>query len=539
MRSERIHRLFGEPIDDSAVLYKHIYADPTSHSRWSHLLVIHPMSRARNMWDSLIMLLTIYIVIVLPVRLAFFWDDTSQINGWIIADIIIDCTFLFDILLNFNTGAVDETNRIIIMDRRRFIPHYLKNWFAIDFVSAIPLDIILLGVQGGQKGLNKLPKLIRILRFSKLVRLLRVNQFARYLAKFHFFAGLTSFVSRIIKLFFAVLLFAHWDACIQFLCAAVNDFPENSWVVQAGLDDEDAFSQYTVALFQAFSNMLSIGYGPYPPGPLYEYWVIVVSMCLGTMIYVVLVGIITSVLVSADHVDSMYFTQLSILNEYMAMRSLPLSLRARIRENYQFRWQTGKFMPDREILAMLPSSIRTEVAFHNAAELMANTPFFKSASPGFLASLVVRLEAETFLPGDAIFQAGEIANDMHFISSGKVSIQKDGEQLTVLGKGAYFGEVGILRNSLRAVDAIAMSPVECFSLSRSDFREILEQYPGTDAELRKGTASASRAISLSKSSLRQRQQSGTEASSEVAQEGETSTRSRGEESTTQPPPSPQ
>ena len=42
----------------------------------------------------------------------------------------------------------------------------------------------------------------------------------------------------------------------------------------------------------------------------------------------------------------------------MLMRNLPLDLRARIRENHEFRWASGKFMKEHEVLDMMTTSLR-------------------------------------------------------------------------------------------------------------------------------------------------------------------------------------
>ena len=51
-------------------------------------------------------------------------------------------------------------------------------------------------------------------------------------------------------------------------------------------------------------------------------------------------------------------SQVGILNNYMLMRNLPLSLRARIRENYEFKWAAGKFMKEQDVMDMLPTALR-------------------------------------------------------------------------------------------------------------------------------------------------------------------------------------
>ena len=51
--------------------------------------------------------------------------------------------FIVDILIIFRTAIVDE-NRELITDSKRIARAYFRGNFFIDFLSAVPLDIILL-----------------------------------------------------------------------------------------------------------------------------------------------------------------------------------------------------------------------------------------------------------------------------------------------------------------------------------------------------------------------------------------------------------
>ena len=52
----------------------------------------------------------------------------------------VDLMFLLDILINFRTTYLDSETDEIISNPKKIAIHYLKTWFAIDFVAAIPFD---------------------------------------------------------------------------------------------------------------------------------------------------------------------------------------------------------------------------------------------------------------------------------------------------------------------------------------------------------------------------------------------------------------
>jgi len=491
-------RVFGMPAM-YANKYKYITTDQNDVSmdrqisQW-YQIVIHPLSQFRKYWDLLLMILVLWNIIILPVRLSFFWnEDVTAVTGerqamfWTVTDIIIDFLFLIDIVLNFNTGFVmPGQDQVLVMDRKRIGSNYLKGWFAVDLVSSIPLDLIVLGtatLETSADQLRRLPKVLRIIKLSKLLRLLRVTKMTRYFAKFDIFSNFSSFVLRTFKLFSIISLFCHWNACIQFLVSAADDFPANSWVDLAGIARDPPFQQYTWSLFKALSHMLCIGYGSPGSAPLLvgEAWITILSMASGALLFVTLVGIITTLLVQLDALDSAHKTQLAVLNQYMNMRSLPLDLRVRIRQYHEFKWSAGKFMSEKEVMGMLPAGLRTEIARHNTREILEKVPFFQGADEGFVNAIVTRLEPEVYLPGEHIITRGEIAEEMYFVKTGAVEISIDDAPVTVLGPGSYFGEIALLKKNLRTADVHVLEPSELFRLGRDDFEDMMILFPASKA----------------------------------------------------------
>ena len=71
-------------------------------------------------------------------RLAF---DLDQGEFGFYFGVIIDSAFMFDILLNFNTGFFLKGEKI--MDRATIAKDYFKLWFWIDLFSSIPYTWII------------------------------------------------------------------------------------------------------------------------------------------------------------------------------------------------------------------------------------------------------------------------------------------------------------------------------------------------------------------------------------------------------------
>lgn len=58
--------------------------------------------------------------------------------------VAVDVTFVVDILINFRTTYVNRNDEVVSHPSKIAI-HYLRGWFAIDLMSAIPFDVFVMG----------------------------------------------------------------------------------------------------------------------------------------------------------------------------------------------------------------------------------------------------------------------------------------------------------------------------------------------------------------------------------------------------------
>ncbi|XP_070206329.1 potassium/sodium hyperpolarization-activated cyclic nucleotide-gated channel 1-like [Littorina saxatilis] len=443
--------------------------------------VIHPCSNFRFYWDLFMLVLLIANLIILPVAISFFNDDLS--THWIVFNCMSDTVFFLDIVINFRTGIIlNDFADEIILDPKQIAKHYVKSWFFLDLLSSIPMDYIFL-MWDSEANFNQLfhaGRALRMLRLAKLLsllRLLRLSRLVRYIQQWEEFLAIAGKFMRIFNLICLMFLLGHWNGCLQFLVPMLQDYPKASWVAIEELQDAHWAEQYTWALFKALSHMLCIGYGRFPPQNMSDTWLTILSMLSGATCYALFLAHTTTLIQSFDTSRRLYNEKFKQVEEYMIYRKLPRSLRQRITDYYEHRYQ-GKMFDEHTILSELNECLHYEVVNHNCRSLVASVPFFTNADPSFVSEVVSKLRFEVYQPGDYIIKEGTMGTQMYFIQEGIVDIiTSDGEVATSLSDGSYFGEICLLTNARRVASVRAETYVNLYSLSVEHFNDVLERYP--------------------------------------------------------------
>ncbi|XP_062965126.1 potassium/sodium hyperpolarization-activated cyclic nucleotide-gated channel 2 [Cynocephalus volans] len=444
--------------------------------------IIHPYSDFRFYWDFTMLLFMVGNLIVIPVGITFFKDETTA--PWIVFNVVSDTFFLMDLVLNFRTGIVIEDNTEIILDPEKIKRKYLRTWFVVDFVSSIPVDYIFLIVEKGiDSEVYKTARALRIVRFTKilsLLRLLRLSRLIRYIHQweeiFHMTYDLASAVMRICNLISMMLLLCHWDGCLQFLVPMLQDFPRNCWVSINGMVNHSWSELYSFALFKAMSHMLCIGYGRQAPESMTDIWLTMLSMIVGATCYAMFIGHATALIQSLDSSRRQYQEKYKQVEQYMSFHKLPADFRQKIHDYYEHRYQ-GKMFDEDSILGELNGPLREEIVNFNCRKLVASMPLFANADPNFVTAMLTKLKFEVFQPGDYIIREGTIGKKMYFIQHGVVSVLTKGNKEMKLSDGSYFGEICLLTRGRRTASVRADTYCRLYSLSVDNFNEVLEEYP--------------------------------------------------------------
>ena len=77
----------------------------------------------------------------------FYTDSTTYADGAnserviFLIDLFVDLFFFCDIIVNFRTTYIDK-NDVLVTDTKKIATRYLRTYFIVDFVAAIPWDVV-------------------------------------------------------------------------------------------------------------------------------------------------------------------------------------------------------------------------------------------------------------------------------------------------------------------------------------------------------------------------------------------------------------
>ncbi|HUP32065.1 MAG TPA: MFS transporter [Gaiellaceae bacterium] len=109
--------------------------------------------------------------------------------------------------------------------------------------------------------------------------------------------------------------------------------------------------------------------------------------------------------------------------------------------------------------------------------ILTGIPIFSPLPGGSLEHLASRLVPLRLDPGTVIVREGDAGDRFYIVAEGEIDVSQDGEPLSALAAGDYFGEISLLRDVPRTATVVARTHVVLYALDRDDFLAAVTGHP--------------------------------------------------------------
>lgn len=110
-------------------------------------------------------------------------------------------------------------------------------------------------------------------------------------------------------------------------------------------------------------------------------------------------------------------------------------------------------------------------------DALARLSLFSDLERPQLESVAHTMSVESFPTGQRILRQGFAGGGFFIILDGEVSVRVDGQDISRLGKGDFFGEISLLLGEPPVADVVTLSPVTALQLAGPDLRAFLLTFP--------------------------------------------------------------
>jgi serine/threonine protein phosphatase PrpC len=130
-----------------------------------------------------------------------------------------------------------------------------------------------------------------------------------------------------------------------------------------------------------------------------------------------------------------------------------------------------------------PDETQRRVQVTSNLQTVRHVALFMDLADAELVRMFSRFRPHEFALGTAIIREGDEADSMYVIVEGDVRVSRHNKTLATLGRGAHFGEMGLLNQRPRTATVTATTPVRAMILERSAFNEVLREDTALAAKL--------------------------------------------------------
>ena len=401
---------------------------------------LYPEDKIIYIIDTLILLLTFWSMIFKPLNLVLnncdIKNPINSLNFENITNIFIDLLFVCDLVINFFKSFYNFDEQLITKSEKIFL-HYIKSYFIIDLISAIPYySIIKIIAYLNNKNkiisinctkyynhvINDKHQILELLKLVKLIKCLSNNNIvSNYISlelnEIPFFEDWSFLLSNILIL----LLIFHLTACIHIFVSSTT-FP--NWIIQKGLQTSPFFEVYLSSIYFLITTVTSVGYGDIIGSSFTEIIFQIFLLMIGIIAYSWLISSLSNYVQENNKQNEVFNQKISLLNEIkLEHPKMTKELYDKIHLHLEYI-NLGQKKDKSSLINVLPHTIQKSLLYEMYKPIIENFNFFKDfKNSEFVNRVISKLKPVLAVKNDLLLEQDEIIEDTIFVKQGRLSLE--------------------------------------------------------------------------------------------------------------------
>lgn len=472
-----------------------------------HRLMFDPDTRPMRAWAFVQGVVQLAHWVLVPMRVGFGVGGEGGATGAALAGLeaFFDVLLWLDIALRFRTSALVLGHKV---DDPRVVGFkYLRKWFALDLLSALPLDrlLVLAAARGGAASWAS----AEVAALARAPRLLRVRVLA-HLDHAAPVLGLRDHLLRIVHLALLTLMLFHLGACGWYRTSRASGFGATGWAAPAEMLGHSFERRYFQCIYWSVGMMTGLVSGEFPER-MHEHAFSLATMTAGVFIYGSVIASVSALVAEGAGPQLAFRGRVVRTQRMLRTQRDARALEARSLSYFDFLWSSQRGASGVEALRFLPENLRIDILMALSSETLRPVPWLANTDEGFERSFASRMKLGLYMPAEAVDErvaATAPPRGIFFIHRGCVQVRVRGIVLRDMGRGDHFGIVVALgalhaeaassrsdkkapgQASRRALERAAREPIahiavtqaEIFELSLDDFNFLMRAFPRVRAK---------------------------------------------------------